>query len=299
MKTDVPLKRLTRLCPADLLPLLGEADAEVLDVETLELPASKSSLDSVLRLQRLGQPPYLHLVEWQGWADPVLLWRTLGYLGWLGQHRAERPILVTVIYLKPEDDSGTALVQHLDAAAGSWQVTLHTVRLWEHDAAAAVASAAPGLLALSPLMHGATAALIEQAAQQLIARVAPPSQGELLAALGIFAEPILATERFIHLVSKERLMTTDLIAYLMQDKVAEFDQRETLWRQAMQQAIESVLLARFPDAPLRLIQALRQIGDPTRLFTLHRALLSAPDVAAVDRLMTAAVAESDTDATAN
>lgn len=189
MKTDVPLKRLTRLCPADLLPLLGETDAEVLSVETLELPASKSSLDNVLRLQRADQPPYLHLVEWQGWHDPVLLWRTLGYLGWLGQHRPERPILVTVIYLKPDDDSGTDIVQRLADSDGSWHVTLHTVRLWEHDAAAALGSGVPGLLALCPLMQGATATMVEQAAQQIIAKVVPPSQGELLAALGIFAEP--------------------------------------------------------------------------------------------------------------
>lgn len=88
-------------------------------------------------------------------------------------------------------------------------------------------------------------------------------------------------------------MTTDLIASLMQDKVAEFDHREAQWRQAMQQSIEAVLVVRFPDAPLRLLDRLRQINDPTRLSTLHRALLSAPDVAAVEALMMAATAESE------
>lgn len=285
MKTDVPLKRLTHLCATDLLPLLGEEQATVIDVETLELPTSKRSLDSLLRLQRPDHPPYVHLVEWQGWYDPVLLWRVLGYLGWLGQFRTERPILATIIYLKPEDDSGTTVLQHVGNAAGGWHLTVHTVRLWEYDAAMALASGAPGLLALSPLMHGATASLVEGAAQQLMRTVAQPMQGELLATLGIFAEPLLATDRFIRLVTKERLMTTNLIATLMQDKVTEFDQRETQWRQALQHAIEAVLITRFPEAPLRLITNLRQIRDPEQLAGLHQAVLYAPDVATVERLL--------------
>lgn len=93
MKTDVPLKQLTRLCPADLLPLLGAPTAEVLGVEALELPMGKTSLDSVLRLRTPDGHEYLHLIEWQGYSDALILWRTLGYLAWLGQHRGERPIL--------------------------------------------------------------------------------------------------------------------------------------------------------------------------------------------------------------
>ena len=120
MKTDVPLKQLTRLCPADLLPLLGAPTAEVLGVEALELPMGKTSLDSVLRLRTPDGHEYLHLIEWQGYSDALILWRTLGYLAWLGQHRGERPILVTVIYLKPEDDSGETLDQTLAGAAGRY-----------------------------------------------------------------------------------------------------------------------------------------------------------------------------------
>jgi hypothetical protein len=228
MKTDVPLKRLTQLCPNDILMLIGETTADVLGVETLELPASKISLDSLLRLQRPGGSPYLHLIEWQGWDDSVLLWRTLSYLGWLGQNRSERPILVTIVYLKPEDDVGNILEQQIDGSEG-WIIRLPSVRMWQQDATIAMASGAPGLLALAPLMQGATSTMVEVAAQRLIQETAQPLQGELLAALGIFAEPLYKAERFIRLVTKERLMTTDLISYLLQDKVAEFEQEKAIW----------------------------------------------------------------------
>lgn len=83
MKTDIPLKRVTRLQPADLLSLLHTTDAEVLGVETLELPSSRTSLDTVLRLRQADGTEYLHLIEWPGSPDPVVLWRTLVILpGW-------------------------------------------------------------------------------------------------------------------------------------------------------------------------------------------------------------------------
>jgi len=40
MRTDIPLKRLTRLRPADIVALIGDPLAQVLGVEALELPAS-------------------------------------------------------------------------------------------------------------------------------------------------------------------------------------------------------------------------------------------------------------------
>lgn len=81
----------------NVLPLLEAPNAEVIGVETLVLPASQTSLDTVLRLRQPGGSDYLHLVEWQGYNDPQFLWRLMSYLGWLGQNRAERPILATLL----------------------------------------------------------------------------------------------------------------------------------------------------------------------------------------------------------
>ena len=66
MQTDLPLKRLTAICAADLLPLLGVAGMEVVGVEILELPSLTTALDTVLRLRDRQGREHLHLVEWQG-----------------------------------------------------------------------------------------------------------------------------------------------------------------------------------------------------------------------------------------
>lgn len=291
MKTDLPLKRVTHLCATDLLPLLREEHASILAVESLELPASKGSLDTVLHLRGVDGQPYLHLVEWQGWRDPLILWRILSYLAWLGQHRPERPILATIIYLKPDDDGGDLLTQRLRDGRG-WEVQMSCVRLWEQDAAATVASGIPGLLTLAPLMRGANERLVEQAAQTMLQQVPQPLQGELLAALGIFAEPLMTTDRFIRMVTKERLMSSDLIATLIGEKVTEYEQkmvlseeRERALYQNLQQMVEETLILRFPQAPARLILLLRTISDVAHLRAVHRSVLQATDLSSVIPLL--------------
>jgi len=39
--------------------------------------------------------------------------------------------------------------------------------------------------------------------------------------MGIFAEPLMETERFVRMVGRERLMTSDLITYLMEERFTE------------------------------------------------------------------------------
>jgi hypothetical protein len=259
-------------------------------------------------LRSVGGGEYLHLIEWQGYADPLFLWRTLGYLAWLGQNRTERPIRVTLIYLTPTDDVGTRLDQ-ASSEIGGWQIAFSCVRLWQHDATAAVASGQPGLLTLAPLMRGATPKMVEQIVQTLLAQVSPPVQGELLAALGIFAEPIFDTERFIRLVTKERLMATDLISLLTADLVEEkatlveekailVEEKAILVKQLraarenqahlLQQMIEDVIVIRFPSVPALITRKLRDISDLNRLEALHRAALQATDLAALEQQIDAA-----------
>jgi hypothetical protein len=114
---------------------------------------------------------------------------------------------------------------------------LPVVRLWEENAAAAVASGSPGLVTLSPLMRGATDTLVEQAARVIIDTVAQPTQGELLAALGPFAEPIFPLAQFFHLVTKERLMTSTCIRTLFQEEFDELEQQKSELAQELQRAL--------------------------------------------------------------
>ncbi len=48
-----------------------------------------------------------------------------------------------------------------------------------------------------------------------------PQQADLLSILGVFAEPLINHERFVQIVGRERLMASDLLSYLMEEKLAE------------------------------------------------------------------------------
>jgi hypothetical protein len=221
METDIPLRTLTEACAADLLPLLGVPQADVLEVLSLEMPATAKRLDNLLLLQDQEGSPWLHLVEWQGYRHPLFPWRLLSYLGWLGEHRAERPIGLTVVYLQRGDDLGDRLRQEI-AGHLSWEIRFHCVRLWEEDAVAAVRTGQVGLAVLSPLMRDATPELVQEAGQLvLMVEQDRQRQADLLSVLGALAEPIIAADQFIKLFERERLMESKLFELLMQDKVEE------------------------------------------------------------------------------
>lgn len=101
LETDIPLKVLAETRAADLLPLLGVAGAHVLRVRSIELPATAKRLDTLLSLGSPAGQCYRLLVEWQGYRDPLLLWRVLEYLARLGPQGAdeEGPLLVVIIYV--------------------------------------------------------------------------------------------------------------------------------------------------------------------------------------------------------
>jgi hypothetical protein len=160
MRTDIPLKRLTALRGADLLSLFGMPHATLQRVDTLELPASADRLDTVLTLQSPAGQDYLLVVEWQGYRDPTVLWRLASYCAWIGQRMPTVPVIGTVVYLASAYDVGDSLEQTIDGVVvQSWP--MRSVRLWEYDSAAAIASGALGLAVLSPLMHNASSVVVE------------------------------------------------------------------------------------------------------------------------------------------
>jgi len=249
LETDIPLKTLTNLRSHDLLPLLGIEAATVLAVETIELPMMATSLDTVFRLRDAAGQEYLHLVEWQGYRDIRFLWRVLGYLGWLGIHRSERPIDVTLVYLRPGDDTGAYLSQSV-AGREAWGVGFRVVRLWEQDAHVALTRENVGLAVLSPLMAGADAPLVEQAATLILKQAASPRErADLLTILGIFSAPIIDSGQFVRMIGKEPLMASDLVSYLIEDTVNERVQKAVAQRQAELQAeSEAIYEARLEAA---------------------------------------------------
>ena len=326
MQTDLPLKLLTTMRATDLLPLLGIPAAEVLEVVVRELPMKQRALDTLLRIRSPQRQEYLHLLEWQGYPDAAVLWRVLGYLSLVGQEEPHITIVGTIVYLTPADDQGDTLTMVVDGEEQHrWSV--HCIRLWEQDAQAALATGNLALTVLSPLMAGADASLVEAAAQHVLAGAPPTQQADLLVILGVFAARLLEPEQFLRIVRKEQLMSADLIDYLVQEIVAE---HETRWqvrleqeqqalaqalaaerqareaeRQALaaerqahvqseQEALEAMILLRFPDAPLRLTTVVRQIRNLDRLRAVRLQVPTIADLTTLEQqLLAAAAAEGE------
>jgi hypothetical protein len=320
MQTDIPLKRLTALRATDLIPLLGLPVADVQAVAIPELPMQKKYLDILLRVRSPQGQEYLHLLEWQGYYDATALWRLASYMSLVGQDEPHMTIIGTMVYLKPADDAGDTLTMAVDGQI-QHQWPFRCVRLWEQDAAAAVATGNLALTTLSPLMHGADATLVEQAARTLLTAAPPPQQADLLAILGVFAAPIMAPPRFIDLVTKEKLMSSDLIEYLAKDIIAEqeakheakwqaqeakheakwqaqeakWQAQEAKWQarleaeqtarllQTERETLEALVSLRFPDAPMRLTNLIRKITDVTRFPALRADIPDVPDVATLEQ----------------
>jgi hypothetical protein len=295
MRTDIPLKRLTDLCGADLLSLFGIANATLQRVDTLELPATAERLDSVLAVRSFGGQDFLLVVEWQGYRDLAVLWRLAGYCSWIGQRTLTTPVIGVVVYLAPAYDVGDALVQEIDGViVQSWP--MRCVRLWEHDAITAVTSGALGLTVLSPLMQNASSAIVEQAIQVILQQAPLDQQADLLVILGVFGEPLIPAERFVRLVGKEQLMTSNLITYLVEEEVAEREARSR-YVEDLQRTLEATIAARFPQAPLTLALTIHNITQPDKLHRLIVDVVRATDLATVEQeLSSAMTSEADHEA---
>jgi hypothetical protein len=88
--------------------------ATLLRVESRELPASATRLDTVLRIRSPQGQDYLHIVAWQGDPDRTVRWRLAGYRVWFGQQEPDTPVVGTVIYLRPDADMGDRITQTID-----------------------------------------------------------------------------------------------------------------------------------------------------------------------------------------
>ena len=171
------------------------------------------------------------------------------------------------------------------------------VRLWEQDATAALASGNLGLTVLSPLMRNATEALVEQAITTVMSAAELPQQADLLSILGVFAEPLIDHERFVRIVGREKLMASDLLTYLMEEKLAELESaqrtkiaelEEAALRQS-QTMLEEAVIARFPEAPIALVHDIRRVTDPQQLQQLIIAVIRASDLSEFEHALAQAI----------
>jgi hypothetical protein len=214
-------------------------------------------------------------------------------------------VLGTVVYLHPTCDMGDTLQQVIDGqVVQQWQ--LACVRLWQYAAADLLASGAVGLAVLSPLGQHPSADLVEQAVGVVQQRAPRPQQGDLLSILGVFAEPLMETERFKRLVGRERLMESKLFNDLFQERInervtavqnelqarfqaekAELERKirddeaekaELETRSELQHTLVDALLTRFQHVPPALLRDLWQVKRIRDLHTLIVGVVQAADV---------------------
>src|SRR6185437_13010726 len=117
-----------------------------------------------------------------------------------------------------------------------------------------------------------------------------PRRADLLAILGVFAEPLIDSTRYARMIGRERLMASDLISYLFEDKIAEVreetrQEARDEWRSTLTLMVEDAIIARFPSTPISLMSLVHQLHDPRQLQDLHREVLQAPDQPAVEELV--------------
>lgn len=82
-------------------------------------------------------------------------------------------------------------------------------------------------------------------------------------------------------------MSSDLFTTLYQD-------RESVWRQTMQQSIEAVILARFPQAPLQLNQTLQRIHTPDLLQDVLQTALVVSNLSELEQMIQQAAMQPPT-----
>jgi predicted transposase YdaD len=166
VETDVNLKRLFKACGKDFLWLTGDEEATLLSIDVLELQEIKRSVDCLMRLRRGGEVYYRH-IEFQATNDPQIAERCFRYNALL-LLELHAPVLTTVLYLVPPAPAESEIVYRVMLAGvevNAWRFGV--VRLWEVKAQAALASGAPGLMALVPFLEGGDPAAVWQAARRI------------------------------------------------------------------------------------------------------------------------------------
>lgn len=82
--------------------------------------------------------------------------------------------------------------------------------------------------------------------------------------------------------TKEQLMTSDLITYLVEEEVAEREARSR-YVEDLQRTLEATIAARFPQAPLSLALTIRNITQPDMLHRLIVDVVRATDLETVEQ----------------
>jgi hypothetical protein len=173
---DQPLKWLFRARTPAVVSLLGDGGRRAVSARVVELPATKRSVDLLIRLQR-GDETYLRHVEFEMRYRRGLELRLFEYAARLeAQYRL--PVATTVVFVRPPAPKH---VSHRDLIGGrtvnEWRFDV--LRLWDLDPEELLAMG-PAPAALVGSARGSSAQHVREAVDLISRRTAPPERGDLL-----------------------------------------------------------------------------------------------------------------------
>jgi predicted transposase YdaD len=260
MKTDAHCKLLARLCPDDMLVLIGDPGAQVLSADIVELRDIQRTVDFAYQLQR-GDQVYFHHVEFQGEPDPTLIPRCFIYNTQMTVQYSV-PVLTTIVYLfsEAEQEEPVFRVQLGDREINRW--AFQCVRLWELDANAVLAQGLPGLASLVPLMNAVQWEHVEQAVRQIETTAPPEQQTDLLAILRAFGESKYTIRQLERIIGRKRLMESSIYKWGLEEGQAK-GLAEGLM--AMRQLCREIVQKEHPRAGAKVWTAIDQCTDLTTL----------------------------------
>jgi predicted transposase YdaD len=174
----------------------------------VEIQALKRQVDCVLTLEKDGERYYRHL-EFQSEPDPEMATRCFRYNSQLVlQYGA--PVLTTVLYLLPPRPKAEPVFRVVLAGQEVNRWVYEDVCLFEMDAQAVLARAAPGLLALVPLMRGADLDTLAQSVSRIErafpSERLPDAEDVLLALAGRF----YTVSELSRIVGRDRMIQSSL-----------------------------------------------------------------------------------------
>jgi hypothetical protein len=205
---DLPLKALFRLRARDLLGLTGDQGARVLSARVLELPASKRSVDTVLRL-RLGRQVYLRHVEFEMRYRRGLELRLFEYAARLvTQFRL--PVVTTVVFLRSPAPRGLV---HRETIAGRLvhERRFQVVRLWEMEPGALLAMG-PGPSTLVGRTRRCDDDHIREAVRLISRSTTAPVRNDLLYVLQAFCGERYTVQELERMIPREAVMASVMFA---------------------------------------------------------------------------------------
>ncbi len=208
MDADQPLKTLFRLRARDLLQLTGDHGARVLSARVVELPASRRSVDTVLRLRR-GRETYLRHVEFEMRYRAGLELRLFEYAARLGA-QLRLPVVTTVVFLRPP---APPRLRYREVVGGRvvHERRFDVVRLFEQHPDRLLAMG-PGPAALVPRAKESRAEDVRRAAQLIDRSTQPPERNDLLYVLQALCGERYTARELAGLIPREAVMASVMFA---------------------------------------------------------------------------------------